>query len=226
MDSEPLHDDEWLAGLVEGEGHVGFTASNTRGPLPQVAVKMTDLEVVTWVAELIGCKSVNGPYNQSNPRHKPLFVAKRIGNPATDVLRRIWPWMGARKSALIANVLQGESVVANNRGIGWLAGLLEGEGCFYRQHRSNGGGTNYVALRMCDRDIVEAAAQLMPSKRAKVSLVPHGEGTSRPDHWTPCWQYRPGGKTADEISEAVLPWMSAARRNKILNNLGVRNVQA
>ena len=42
----------------------------------------------------------------------------------------------------------------------WLAGLLEGEGCFYLQNKKYPG----IKLQMCDEDVVVRAAALMKSK--------------------------------------------------------------
>jgi len=53
----------------------------------------------------------------------------------------------------------------------WLAGILEGEGCFRLSTggSKNGGGTPEITLSMTDADIVEKAKALMcPSKRIYV----------------------------------------------------------
>jgi hypothetical protein len=42
--------------------------------------------------------------------------------------------------------------------LAWLAGLLEGEGCFHFTR------TAYVVISMTDEDIIERAASLMNSK--------------------------------------------------------------
>jgi len=46
------------------------------------------------------------------------------------------------------------------RDIAWLAGLLEGEGCF---NMSGTNGSARISLNLTDRDIIEKAAQLLGS---------------------------------------------------------------
>lgn len=38
--------------------------------------------------------------------------------------------------------------------IGWLAGIIEGEGTFHRQYRKTGGGQIYIKVSMTDKDII------------------------------------------------------------------------
>jgi len=49
------------------------------------------------------------------------------------------------------------------KGVAWLAGLLEGEGCFtWQGHTHNRShGAIRITLAMCDRDVIERAAALL-----------------------------------------------------------------
>jgi hypothetical protein len=89
----------------------------------------------------------------------------------------------------------------------WLAGLLEGEGCF-DLHRAR---YPRVRLGMTDRDVVGRAATLFGS-RVRLSLkAPPASAT---------WHTEVSGARAEEIMEAVLPFMGARRSAKIATVLG------
>lgn len=88
--------------------------------------------------------------------------------------------------------------------IAWLAGLLEGEGCFYSQGRSNGCG---LILGMTDKDVVEKAANLVGGKVRTKS-------EKRPNH-KPAWAFHLTGDTAVSVMKQVLPYMGQRRSQKI-----------
>lgn len=97
----------------------------------------------------------------------------------------------------------------------WLAGLLEGEGCF-DLHR---GRYPRVRLGMTDRDVVGRAATLFGS-RVRLTLKPAPASAT--------WHTEISGSRAEEVMEAVLPFMGARRSAKIATVLGharLRNVQ-
>ena len=89
----------------------------------------------------------------------------------------------------------------------WLAGLLEGEGCF-DLHRAR---YPRVRLGMTDRDVVGRAATLFGS-RVRLTL--------KPAPATATWHTEVSGARAEEIMEAVLPFMGARRSAKIATILG------
>ena len=84
----------------------------------------------------------------------------------------------------------------------WLAGLLEGEGCFDLQR----GRYPRVRLAMTDRDIVGRAATLFGSS---IRL------TLKPKPATPTWHAEIQGRRAANIMRAVLPFMGARRSARI-----------
>ena len=51
----------------------------------------------------------------------------------------------------------------NTKDIYWLAGLLEGEGCFFTSYQSNKPKYKYprILLGMTDRDVIEKAAKIL-----------------------------------------------------------------
>ena len=89
----------------------------------------------------------------------------------------------------------------------WLAGLLEGEGCF-DLHR---GRYPRVRLGMTDRDVVGRAATLFGA-RVRLTLKPAPSSAT--------WHTEISGSRAEEIMEAVLPFMGARRSAKIATILG------
>lgn len=91
----------------------------------------------------------------------------------------------------------------------WLAGILEGEGCFRiltDKHNINTRAKLRVELTMTDKDVVEHAASIFP-------------GTVRLR--TPHEQYKQAYRVswcsakAEEVMRAVLPYMGERRSAKI-----------
>lgn len=92
--------------------------------------------------------------------------------------------------------------IPNRDDIVWLAGLLEGEGCF-DLHK---GVSPRVRLTMTDRDVVGRAASLFGST-ARLTL------RAAPTRST--WHAEKQGEAAAQIMAAVLPYMGARRSAKI-----------
>ena len=88
--------------------------------------------------------------------------------------------------------------------LAWLAGLLEGEGCF-NAHASSPSAR--IALNMTDRDVVERAAKLLGGR---VSL-------SRPatEKHKAMWHTEIGSVAGREIMELLLPLMGERRSGRI-----------
>ena len=82
----------------------------------------------------------------------------------------------------------------------WLAGLLEGEGCFTFNR------TARVILGMTDRDVVERAAKLMKSSTLAKRLLSSGKTF---------FSVALCGRRACDLMIAVLPYMGERRRVKI-----------
>lgn len=91
--------------------------------------------------------------------------------------------------------------------IDWLAGLLEGEGCFYWH-----GHAGCVQLTMTDLDVVEHAALAFPGASA-VSVRP--ATSTEKAAFTVVWC----GRKAADLMWAVLPYMGGRRSERILTLL-------
>jgi len=85
----------------------------------------------------------------------------------------------------------------------WLAGLLEGEGCF----AANGKHGIKIMLQMTDKDVVEKAAKLL-----EVNLS--GFQDERP-HRKATWRFQLCGDRAVQVMEILLPFMGERRTVKI-----------
>jgi len=96
--------------------------------------------------------------------------------------------------------------------IAWLAGLLEGEGCFGTiKHTEYIKKYPIVRLAMTDRDIVEKAANLL-----KVNLLgPYKRQSQNGEIWKSCWAMNICGNRAAGIMMTVLPLMGERRSLKI-----------
>lgn len=93
----------------------------------------------------------------------------------------------------------------------WLAGLLEGEGCFTTTGKARAYGAVYLVST--DKDVVERAASLMD---CNVHKLKHTSVVSVKSQYRAVVQ----GRKAGRVIEAVLPWLGArraARAQEILN---------
>ena len=97
----------------------------------------------------------------------------------------------------------------------WLAGLLEGEGCFYMRGRNRPAGL-CVRLQMTDKDVVERAAALLDAKVY--------ERGPRGSHST-IWGFWVGGPKAADIMARLLPLMGVRRSSKIQELLQAYNTK-
>lgn len=83
----------------------------------------------------------------------------------------------------------------------WLAGLLDGEGCFDLTHNSP-----RLRVKMSDHDVVLRAADLMDARV-------HEEPPRQPHH-KPCMVAQVHGDKAVSVMRAILPYLGHRRTAK------------
>jgi hypothetical protein len=98
----------------------------------------------------------------------------------------------------------------------WLAGLLEGEGCFFLSH----GNSPAVVLKMKDKDVVERAHALMGGNFRCTNPRP------KYPHWSVLWSVALFGKPATALMQELLPYMGERRSQKITEVLSTREQNA
>lgn len=98
-------------------------------------------------------------------------------------------------------------MIANRDDLVWLAGLLEGEGCF-DLHR---GKYPRIRVGMTDRDVVGRAATLLDSS-IRCSL--------RPAPFAATWHAEVSGRRAAAVMAEILPHMGSRRSGTIAQILG------
>jgi len=104
--------------------------------------------------------------------------------------------------------------------LGWLVGLLEGEGCFgltgYRSGENK--TTPIIQLAMTDLDVVRRAAAILGGgqKEPRVQLAAgQMAGTDGPIARKTVYRWRVAGKRAIEVMRLVLPHMGERRSARI-----------
>lgn len=102
----------------------------------------------------------------------------------------------------------------------WLAGLLEGEGCFYvnGERRPGRRPSIGVQVKMTDEDVVVKAHKLMgsPSVRRHVD--------NRKEQNNDTYVTRVYGAKAEAVMRAVLPHMGTRRSQKITELLSMEGL--
>jgi len=91
---------DWLAGILEGEGSFQWKKSTAA---PEIALKMTDLDIVARVARIFGIKFGTEP--PASERHKQTFTARVTGKEALALMFNIFPLMGERRRMKIESLL-------------------------------------------------------------------------------------------------------------------------
>jgi hypothetical protein len=94
----------------------------------------------------------------------------------------------------------------------WLAGLLEGEGCFSLQQRTDGGhgpSSITIKVKMTDQDIIERAATLLGTKVHERETWDRGKQTKT------TYTTVLGGTWAASWMMTLYPLMGTRRREKI-----------
>jgi len=96
-----------------------------------------------------------------------------------------------------------------NTNVQWLAGLLDGEGCFTTcRGKDRKYYTPEIHLSMTDRDVVERVASVWgTSVRLK--------GPNRPAHYKTLWETKLSGVVALEAMLNLFPFLSDRRRGRI-----------
>jgi hypothetical protein len=89
----------WAAGLFEGEGCISHLQRGGGFFDVQVAVVMTDEEVVRRFDTIVNRGRVYGPYHppSSGARRKPFWRWVAQGDVAQDVLELLGPWLMSRR---------------------------------------------------------------------------------------------------------------------------------
>lgn len=100
-------------------------------------------------------------------------------------------------------------------GRAWLAGILEGEGCF-GSSRSQGGTVDArVSLEMTDEDVVRDAAALMGTVAR-----PKAPRRDAPTHWKPQYAARVSGRRAIDLMAELLPHLRTRRTERVCQVIG------
>lgn len=93
--------------------------------------------------------------------------------------------------------------------IHWVAGLLEGEGCFYTSKDSP--GTTAINMSLTDKDVIDRAASILGTRVYDLRGRKPGD--------KPAWQLYIGGKRARGWMMILYQLMGQRRKAKIKNVL-------
>ena len=98
---------DWLAGIVEGEGSISVTGPRGYRRYPQLAVEMTDRDVIQRVASLFDSTITE----RQRPGFKTLYVTRATCRKGAYWMLLLYSLLGHRRRARIREVLRvyGES---------------------------------------------------------------------------------------------------------------------
>lgn len=105
----------------------------------------------------------------------------------------------------------------------WVAGLLEGEGCFYARRRKTAVGNECLSpsiqLMMTDLDIVIRVAKILGAYR--VAYRQNGKFADNKPHYKQQYRMHLGGAQALGWMMTLLPLMGSRRQEKIIELIGI-----
>ena len=93
----------WFAGLVEGEGYVGWHGSKPNQLSPEITIAMTDPDVLEKARKLIG-GGLYGPYFYKD--YLPTYRLSLFGKPAIGWMMTIYPLLGARRQTQVLSLIE------------------------------------------------------------------------------------------------------------------------
>jgi hypothetical protein len=198
----------WIAGLVEGEGT--FTNSGSASVL---RVVMTDLDVLERVERITGVGLIR-PITSRQPHHKQAYgwqVKRR--EHLEPLARLLWPLMGQRRRSQMESckTLREVSWPAvsmlptelSGAAAAWVAGVLEGEGCFTLTRRRGG----RINLESTDADVVERVHDLTGGDLYRQA--------PRKENWKPTTILAIRGRgRLRRVLPPILPWLLQRRAKR------------
>ena len=95
----------------------------------------------------------------------------------------------------------------------WLAGLLEGEGCFTAISQGTGMRPKHpvILLTMSDKDVVQKAARLLDGRKVSKMYTP----TMKSRGAKPCWRAQVTCTRAVDWMKKLYPFMGKRRKTRI-----------
>jgi hypothetical protein len=91
----------------------------------------------------------------------------------------------------------------------WVAGFLEGEGCFSRRESHPGYSYPNIDVQTSDRDVLDRLVEITGTGRVS------GPFATRAAHHRPMYGWKKVGKEARELMVLLAPLMGERRREKI-----------
>jgi LAGLIDADG-like domain len=102
----------WLAGYYEGEGYFGLTKQVKRYGTyfyPIVVVNSTDIDVIEHVRQIVCLRydiNINIYKSKQKRERKEIYRLRVSGNIAQEMMKDLYPFMGQRRQAKIAEILE------------------------------------------------------------------------------------------------------------------------
>jgi len=102
---------EWFAGLYEGEGCIGYASRALF-----MTIGSNDEDVLKEIVKLLKCGKVRKKYLPTNPNHNQQYVwTLHRRNDVLNVVNKILPYMGLRRTQQILRAIKGLSVLPEPR---------------------------------------------------------------------------------------------------------------
>lgn len=121
----------WLAGIIEGEGTIRVRSKNAG---IEIAVKMTDEDVVRKIHAVTGCGSVSGPvFPPGNRKPNWTWRCSTIRD-ASRLMLAVYPLMGLRRAGRIGEAAERMALRRRNPRSAAPCGTRRG----YKRHLADG----------------------------------------------------------------------------------------
>ena len=192
----------WLAGLLEAEGYFGHPST--------IRLGMTDKDTIEKALGILGSHHIHERMPKKE-NHKTLFSIHRTGEMAREVMSEILPLMGERRRKKICDILSvpdpgHHDMTGDPFKLHWLAGYLEGEGCFLHSPPRRPSSPR-IMVWSTDYDVIKMASDVMGGSCILMS--------KRSDKWSVQFRTEIACGRAISIMEQIVGMMSERRAGRI-----------
>lgn len=171
------HDFFFFCGLMDAEGCFSTPGSKSiwGGKTINVTLKMTDFDTVDWSSKNFGGNRVF-EMKPKSPKHLLQYNLGWSGKNAKIISKRLAPYLSDRRRGRIESLIEEDiepmwNHLSEEEQLAWIAGYVEGEGCFYllrdlRKPGKDGKMKSWPSFKLSstDEDAVERVSSILDLK--------------------------------------------------------------
>lgn len=206
---QKLRNLDWLAGLLTGEGTFSWRKYERGQPYPRISMASVDEDIVEAAKEISGVGCIYQHKRHNSPHQDYFSWVVQTKNDALELMLSLYPMLTtAKREQIEAGTDVDKAECLTSVSPFWLAGLLEGEGCFGAYDRADmQRRAARVQLAMCDKEAVSLVASHYGGNVRKTE--------QRNNKHSIQWVWAKQSAEARNIMYELYPYLGERRREKI-----------